>query len=76
MDLNKRVPTLFAYGLCLEFFPDFSDFFFFLREVCGEVIYREYIVFRGSNIASLACGVTLTVCGESVVRDRVLFSSK
>ena len=34
-------------GLCLEFFPDFS---IFLRRSVGQIIYREYIVFRGSNI--------------------------
>ena len=76
MDLNKGVPTLFAYckkliwkfvfkfkqGTCpwmafaWIFFPDSSDFFFFLGGSVGQIIYREYIVFRGSNIScSLAC---------------------
>ena len=42
-------------GLCLDFFPDFSDFF--LGGSVGQIIYREYIVFRGSKIScSLACG--------------------
>ena len=35
-------------GLCLEFLGDFSNFF---RGICGQIIYREYIVFRGSNIS-------------------------
>ena len=33
------------------FFRDFSDFFFFLGGSVGQIIYREYIVFRGSNIS-------------------------
>ena len=61
MDLKKEVTTLFAYcekliwgyvpldGLCLEFFPDFSNFF--CGGSSGQIIYKEYIVFRGSNIS-------------------------
>ena len=77
MDLNKGVPTLFAYceklirkiffkfkqGTCpwmafaWIFFGIFSDFF--LGRSVGQIIYREYIVFRGSNIScSLAWGKT------------------
>ena len=43
-------------GLCLDFF---GIFLIFLRGGCGEIIYREYIVFRSSNIScSLACTPT------------------
>ena len=37
-------------GLCLEFFRDFW-FFFFGGGSVGQIIHREYIVFRGSNIS-------------------------
>ena len=82
MDLNKGVPTLFAYckklmgkfffrfkqGTCpwmafaWNFFGIFPPFFFFFwggGGSVGQIIYREYIVFRGSNIScSLASGST------------------
>ena len=51
-------------GLCLEFFRDFYDFF--LGGSVGQIIYREYIVFRGSNIScSLACGSAGVSSGNS-----------
>ena len=73
MDLNKGVPTLFAYcenwsgkiffkfnqGTCpwVAFVWNFFRIFLiFLRGSVGQIIYREYVVFRGSNIScSLAC---------------------
>ena len=36
-------------GLCLQFFPDFCDFF--EGGSVWQIIYTEYIVFRGSNIS-------------------------
>ena len=79
MDLNKRVPTLFAYceKLIWKIFFKFNQvtcpwmafawnifgiFLIFFRGgggSVGQIIYREYIVFRGSNIScSLASGKT------------------
>ena len=65
MDLNKRVPTLFASceKLIWKFFPTrvgalgwpLPGFFFRdfskkkLEGSVGQIMYREYIVFRGSN---------------------------
>ena len=41
-------------GLCLDFF---LGIFYFLRGSVGQIIYREYVVFRGSDIScSLVCG--------------------
>ena len=68
MDLNKAVPTLFAYcekliwkiflkfkqGTCpwMAFaWNFFGIFMIFLGGSVGQIIYREYIVFRGSNIS-------------------------
>ena len=68
MDLNKGVPTLFAYcekliwkiffkfkqGTCpwMAFaWNFFGIFMIFLGGSVGQIIYREYIVFRGSNIS-------------------------
>ena len=47
-------------GLCLEFFPDFSHISGGRgggwEGSVGLIVYREYIVFRGSDIScSLAC---------------------
>ena len=60
------------------FFRDFSDFF--LGGSVGQTIYREYIVFRGSNIScSLASAISVMAaqCGplsndvSRVARDSV-----
>ena len=51
-------------GLCLEFF---RDFFVFLGESVGQMIYREYIVFRGSNIS---CSLATT---KSETADNAAF---
>ena len=79
MDLNKGVPTLFAYcekliwnfsfkfnqGMCpwtAFAWNFFWIFLIFLRGSVGPIIYREYIVFQGSNIScSLA---TSTECSK------------
>ena len=77
MDLNKGVPTLFAYceklirkfffkfnqGMCpwmafaWNFFRDLKKFF--LMGSVGQIIHREYIVFRGSNIS---CSLAYQPC--------------
>ena len=38
-------------GLCLDFFPDFSHISGGGEGSVGLIVYREYIVFRGSNIS-------------------------
>ena len=49
--------------LCLEFFPGF--FWFFWGGSVGQIIYREYIVFRGSNIScSLAISMPRSYYNE------------
>ena len=76
MDLNKGVPTLFAYcekliwtiffkfnqGTCpwmaFAWIFFFVIFLIFLGVCGGQIIYREYVVFRGSNVScSLACSL-------------------
>ena len=77
MDLKKRVPTLFASceKLIWKFFPTrvgalgwpLPGFFFgiFLKKKLegsvGQIMYREYIVFRGSNISCSLASNTLEV---------------
>ena len=51
--LNLSRVRALGWPLLGFFLPDFSDF---LGGSVGQIIYREYIVFRGSNIScSLAC---------------------
>ena len=76
MDLNKGIPTLFAYceKLIWKFFFKFNQctctwmafawnffriflIFFFGGGSVGQIIYREYIVFRGSNISCTVASV-------------------
>ena len=84
MDLNKGVPTLFAYcerliwkiffkfkqGTCPSMafaWIFFGIFMIFVGGSVGQIIYREYTVFRGSNIScSLACMFCPTVVGQCV----------